>query len=125
VTGFRGRGETIGRLEPAVGGGVPRRQGVALADKGLQPLLELAERLAEMVFQRTDRIPAEQALGGVVQQFPQRLAGRQNLVLLANLKDEQTVLSDREGLVPPRSAAPHRLMRARLCARSSSVQQSK
>ena len=50
VAGFRGRGETIRRLVPPVGGGVPRRQGVALADKGLQPLLELAKRLAEMVF---------------------------------------------------------------------------
>jgi hypothetical protein len=50
-----------------------------------------------------------------VQQFPQRLAGRQNLVLLANLQDEQTVLSDREGLVPPRSAAPSADARQAMC----------
>ena len=41
-----------------------------------------------------------------MQQFSQRLAGRENLFHLPNLQDEQTVLSDREGLVPPRSAAP-------------------
>jgi len=95
VKSFRGRGETISGLVPAVGGGVPRRQGVALADKGLQPLLELAKRFAEVGLQWTDRIPAEQALGSVVQQLPQRLAGRQNLFHLPKLQDEQTVLSDR------------------------------
>jgi len=48
VIGFRSRRETIGRLVPAVGGGVPRRQDVALADKDLQPMLELAKRFAEL-----------------------------------------------------------------------------
>ena len=88
TAGFRGRGETIGRLVPAVGGGVPRRRGVALADKGLQPLLELRKaRRDGLSADRSD--PAEQALGGVVQQFPQRLAGRQNLVLLPNLQESR------------------------------------
>ena len=94
VTGFASHSETICRLVPAVGGSVPRRQGIALANKGLQPLLELAKWLAEVGLERTDRVPAEQALGSVVQQFPERLAGRQNLVLLPNLQDEQAVLSD-------------------------------
>ena len=78
-----------------------------------------------MVFQRTDRIPAEQALGGVVQQFPQRLPGHKNLVLLPNLQDEQRLCCATERGSCHRVAPPHRLMRARLCARSSSVQQSK
>src|SRR5208283_5888576 len=43
VTGFASRGETIGRLVPAIGGSVPCRQGIALADKSLQPLLKLAK----------------------------------------------------------------------------------
>ena len=89
VTGFRGRGETIGRLVPAVGGGVPRRLGVALADKGLQLLLELAKRFAEVGLERADRVPAEQALGSIVQQFPQRFPGRVNLFPLSNLEDER------------------------------------
>ena len=50
-----------------------------------------------------------------MQQFPQRLAGRQNLVLLPNLQDEQAVLSDREGLMPPRSAAPSADAREVVC----------
>ena len=89
MTGFRSRRETIGRLVPAVGSGVPRRQGVALADKGLQPLFELAKRFAEVWLERTDRIPAEQALGSIVQQFPQRFPGRENLFPLSNLEDER------------------------------------
>ena len=86
VTGFRSRRETIGRLVPAVGGGGPRRQVIALANKGLQPMLELAKRFAEVGLGRTDRIPAEQALGSIVQQFPHRFPGRQNLVPLSNLE---------------------------------------
>ena len=48
----------------------------------------------------------EQPSEVLVQQFPQCLAGRQHLILLPNLQDQQTVLRDREGLTPPRSAAP-------------------
>ncbi len=35
-----------------------------------------------------------------------RIAGYENLFPLSNLEDQQAVLSDREGLMPPRSAAP-------------------
>ena len=49
VADFASRRETIGRLMPAVGSGVPRRQGVALADKGLQPLLEIAKKARQGV----------------------------------------------------------------------------
>jgi len=64
-------------------------KGVALADTGLQLLLELANGLAEVGLERAERIPAEQALGSIVQQFPHRFAGRQNLVPLPNLEDER------------------------------------
>jgi len=70
-------------------GGVPRRQGVALADKGLQPLFEPEKRLAKVWLERGDRVSAEQALGSIVQQFPQRFPGRENLLTLSKLQDEQ------------------------------------
>jgi len=89
VTGFRGRRETIGRLVPAVGGGVSRRQGVALADMGLQLLLELAKRFAEVGLERADRIPSRAGPRKHLQQFPHRFAGRQNLFPLSNLEDER------------------------------------
>ena len=69
-------------------------------------MLELAERLAEVDFKRTDRVPAEQSLRCVVKQFPERLARRQILLDLADFQDEQAVLSDREGLAPSRRPAP-------------------
>ena len=84
-------------------GAIPRLDGIAGDDRSAQAIAHGFEIFAEMRRQGRDRVEAEEAFLGIVQQLAQRFGPREGLErshLLPHHQHEQAVLGDRERQLP-------------------------
>ena len=96
-------GQVIGLLVQEVVGAIPGLDGIAGGDRGPQAIVYAFEIFAEMRLQGRDRVEAEEAFLGIVQQLTQRFGPREGLErihLLPHRQHEQAVLADRERQLP-------------------------
>ncbi len=97
VDRLRGGGEPIGVFVGSMALCRPIRQAVARRQGGAEPLDQVVVVCPKVRLERGDRIEAEHALIGVMQQLAERLASVERVVervSLAERQDEQAVLCD-------------------------------